>query len=188
MIIFHLVVSGKVLDSRLFWVLCRADSRCSQPLKKSQLVHGYKPERFGLYTVSDCQQSTVAVYQCRMKSKPRESHLLETLSWPWSWAKSADKKDKMLYMLQALCFWIPRPKDRGYKNRKILSNLPQPLKERMERKKTGKFILKAITRVMALLEKGQLLDHLLDQGKLRDNSDIQIVPKRKENRICSWGS
>lgn len=55
----------------------------------------------------------------------------------------------------------------------------------MERKKIGKFILKAITRVMALLKNGQFLDHLLDQGKLRDNSNIQVVPEKKENRICN---
>lgn len=92
---------------------------------------------------------------------------------------SADNKGKMLYVLQAHCFWAPRPKDHSYKNRKVLSNLPPPLKERMERRKIGKFILKTITWGMALLEKGQLLACWLDQGKLRDNSNVQVFPEKK---------
>jgi len=52
--VFHLVSSGKVLSSGLLWILCWADGRGSQPLKKRQLGQGYKNRRTGLYMLSGC--------------------------------------------------------------------------------------------------------------------------------------
>lgn len=153
--------------------------------KASGLYMGINPEGWDFtwsVAASRAQQQCISA---GWRASPEGVTYLKPWAGHGAELRSADNKDKMFCVPQAHCFWALRPKDWGYKNRKVLSNLPQPLKERMERRKTGKVILKAITWVMAWFEKAELLARLLDQWKLRDNSNIQVVPEKKEN---SWGS
>ena len=116
--VFHLVLSGKVLSPGLFWVLCWADGRGSQPLKKSQLEQGCKNRRTGLYMLSGCHfgakcRNSVSVQD--EQQAQREPLGLKAWAGRGIDLRSAEKRDKTLHALQAPCFWAPRPKDHSYK-------------------------------------------------------------------------